>query len=110
MTATQASADSPASPPATDANRQTTLIARIAWIIVALVTFGLDLYAIPIVYRQAGIGCPDPGPCLDGTQLTVSQIAQMHAQGVASSAISAYSAYTVALETLPALVCVARPP
>jgi lipoprotein signal peptidase len=82
----------------------TPLIARVGWIVVALLTVGLDLYTIPTLYRQAEIGCPDPGPCLNSLQLSASQVAQLHGQGVSLGAIALD---TVLLATVPTLVCVA---
>lgn len=76
------------------------LLARIGWIVVTLATVGLDLYAIPTLYQQAATACPDQGPCGD-VQFTVSQMAQLHAQGISTGM---FATFNVLLETAPVLI------
>jgi hypothetical protein len=80
-------------------------LARVGWVVVALATVGLDLYAIPPLYRLAANGCPDPGPCAVGVQfLTASQLAQLHAQGISSDTVAML---TIVQQTAATLIFVA---
>lgn len=82
----------------------TSLLARVGWVVVTLLTVGLDLFAIPAVYAQAQIGCNDQTRCTNGLPFTAAQVAQLRAHGVALHVIGTY---TVILDTIPTLVCVA---
>lgn len=51
--------------------------ARVGWVMAALATVGLDLYAIPALYHDTLTPCPDQGSC-GSSQFMVSQVAMLH--------------------------------
>lgn len=68
---------------------ETPLLARAGWIVAALATLSLYVYAIPVMYRQAQIGCQDARACANSALLTPGQVAQLPVEGISPNVAAA---------------------
>lgn len=99
--ADDAQPDAPSAPPRLSG--RLLLLARVAWIAVAIVTLALDAAGIPVVYHavthDVRVVCATAS--CDNIQLTPAQITQLHALGLS---LGFYALYIIVLYTLATLV------
>jgi hypothetical protein len=78
------------------------LLARVAWVIVALLILGLNIGAIPRYYAVLQTVCTAPVNCFDD-QLTIVDMQGLHALGIS---LAGYAILTIALNGLLNLICI----
>ncbi len=78
------------------------LLARVTWVAVTVITLGLDMAGVPVVYnavvQKVRVVCPTASCDL---QLTPAQIGQLHAHGLS---LGFYAIYIIVLQSLATLV------